>query len=88
MTGHVIINSIKNYITVLVSFNDNLCRAVTRLSIDRIGKYLNYPLMKGKIFILSRNAEIIKYEAQQLDIGILFRLSTWLHLVIIAAHYM
>jgi hypothetical protein len=78
----------KNDIAVLVSFNDNLCRATTRLSVDKIGKYLNYPLMKGKMFILSCNAEIRKYEVQQLDIGILFQLSIWVHLVITVAYYM
>ncbi len=87
MIGHVITNSIKNDIAVLVSFNDNLCRATIRLSVDKIGKFLNYPLMKGKIFILSCNAELRKYEVQQVDIGILLRLSIWVHLIIIAAYY-
>jgi hypothetical protein len=31
-----------------------------------------YPGIKAKIFILSCNAEIRKYEVQQIDIGILF----------------
>jgi hypothetical protein len=43
--------------------------------------------MKAKIFILPCNAEIRKYEVQQLDMGILFRLSIWLRLVIIGAYY-
>ncbi len=87
MTGHIIINFSNNDIGVLVSFNGNLCRATTRLSFDNTGKYLSYPLMKAKIFILSCSAEIRKYEIQHVDIGILFRLSIWMHVVIIAAYY-
>ncbi len=44
----------------------------TQLLIDSTWKFLSYPLMEAKIFILSCNAEIRKYELQQLDIGILF----------------
>ncbi len=82
MTGHVITNFIKNDITVLVSCNDNPCRATTRLSIDNTGKYFSYPMMKAKVFILSCNTEIKKYKVQQVDIGILFRRSIWVHLLI------
>jgi hypothetical protein len=87
MIGHVKTNSIKNDIAVLVSLKDNLCRATIRLSVDKKGKFSNYPLMKDKIFILSYNSEIRKYEVQQVDIGILLLLSIWVHLVIIAAYY-
>jgi len=87
MTEYVITDFIKNNIAFFVSFHDNLWRATTRLSPDNTGKYLRYPRMKAKLFILSCNAEIRKYEVQQIDIGILFRLSVWLHLVIIAAYY-
>jgi hypothetical protein len=82
MAGNVIINFIKNDIGVLVSCNDNLCRATTQLLINNAWKYLSYPLMEAKIFILSCNVEIKKYRLQQVDIGILFRLSIWVHLVI------
>jgi len=82
MTGHVITNFTTDEIVLLTSCNDNLCRATTRLSIDNTGIYLSYPLMKAKIFILSRNAEIKKYELQQVDIGIVFRPSIWVHLII------
>jgi hypothetical protein len=53
-----------------------------QLLIDNTVKYSCYPLMESKIFILSWNAEIKKYKLQQVDIGILFRLSIWVHLVI------
>jgi hypothetical protein len=82
MTGHVITNFTKDEIAVLITCNDNLCRATTRLSIDNTGIYLSYRLMKAKIFILSHNAEIKKYQLQQIDIGILFRPSIWVHLII------
>jgi hypothetical protein len=82
MAGNVVTNFIKNHIAVLVSCNDNLCRAMTQLLVDNAWKYLNYPLMEAKIFILSCNVEINKYRLQQVDIGILFRLSVWVHLVI------
>jgi hypothetical protein len=84
MAGNVVTNFIKNHIAVLVSCNDNLCRAMTQLLIDNAWKYLRYPLMEAKIFILSCNVEINKYRLQQLDIGIFFRLSIWMHLVIIS----
>jgi hypothetical protein len=54
----------------------------TQLLIDNAWKYLRYPLMEAKIFILSCNVEINKYRLQQVDIGIFFRLSIWVHLVI------
>jgi hypothetical protein len=73
MIGHVIIDFIKNDIAIVVICNDNLCRATIRLSMNNTGKHLSYPLMKAKIFILSCNAEINKYEVQQVDTGILFR---------------
>jgi hypothetical protein len=44
--------------------------------------YLSYPLMEAQIFILSCNVEIKKYKLQQVDIGILFRLCIWVHLVL------
>ncbi len=82
MAGNVVTNFIKNHLTVLVSCKDNLCGAMTQLLIDKAWKYLSYPLMEAKIFILSCNVGIKKYKLQQVDIGILFRLSIWLHLVI------
>jgi hypothetical protein len=82
MGGNVLTNLIKNDIAVLVSCNDTLCRAMTQLLIDKAWKYLSYPLMEAKIFILSCNVGIKKYKLQQVDIGILFRLSIWMHQVI------
>jgi hypothetical protein len=82
MAGNVITDFIKNDIAVLVNCNDNLCRAMTQLLIDQAWKYLNYPLMEAEIFILSCNVGIKKYKLQQVDIGILFRLSIWVYLVI------
>ncbi len=55
---------------------------MTQLLIDKAWKYLSYPLMEAKIFILSCNVEIKKYRLQQVDIGIRFRLSIWVHRVI------
>ncbi len=72
MAGNVVNNFIENDIAVLVSCNDNLCRAMTQLLIDNTWKYLSYPLMEAKIFFLSFNVEINKYRLQQVDIGILF----------------
>jgi hypothetical protein len=72
MAGNVITNFIKNDIAVLVSCYDNLCRATTQLLIDNVWKYLSYPLMEAKIFIISCNVEIKKYKLQQVDIGVLF----------------
>ena len=80
--GHVISNFIKNGIAVLISFNDNLRRAMTQLLIDEAWKYRRYPLMEAKIFILSCNVEISTYRLQKVDIGILFWLCIWVHLVI------
>jgi hypothetical protein len=57
----------------------------TQLLIDNTLKYLSYPLIEAKIFILSCNVEIKKHKLQQVDIGILFLLSIWVHLV--AAYY-
>jgi hypothetical protein len=54
----------------------------TQLLIDNTWKDLSYPLMEAKIFILSCNVEINKYRLQQVDNGILCRLSLWMHLVI------
>ncbi len=82
MAGNVVTNFIKNDIAVLVSCSDNLCRAMTQLLIDKALKYLSYALMEAKIFILSCNIGIKKYKLQQVDIGILFRLSIWMHVVI------
>ncbi len=82
MAGNVVTNFIKNHIAVLVSCNDNLCKAMTQLLIDYRRKYLRYPLMEAEIFILSCNVEINKYRLQQVDIGILFRLCILVHLVI------
>jgi hypothetical protein len=82
MAENVVTNFIKNRIAVLVSCNDNLCRAMTQLLIDKAWKYLRYLLMEAKIFILSCNVRINKYRLQQVDIGILFRVSIWVHLVI------
>jgi hypothetical protein len=48
----------------------------SQLLIDNAWKYLSYPLMEAKIFILSCNVGINKYKLQ------LFRLSIWMHLVI------
>ncbi len=79
---NVVNNFIKNGIAVLISFNDNLRRAMTQLLIDEAWKYRRYPLMEAKIFILFCNVEINKYRPQQIDIGILFPLSIWMHLVI------
>ncbi len=70
--GNVVTNFIKNDIAVLVSCDDNLCRAMTQLLIDKAWKYLSYPLMEAKIFILSFSVEINKYRLQQSDICILF----------------
>jgi len=75
MGANVITDFIKNDIAVLVSCNDNLCKATRQLLIDNTVKYSSYPLMESKIFILSFNVEIKKYKLQQADIGILFRLS-------------
>ncbi len=82
MARNVVNNFIENDIAVLVSCNDNLCRAMTQLLIDKAWKYLSYPLMEAKIVFLSFNVEISKYRLQQVDIRILFRLSIWVHLVI------
>jgi hypothetical protein len=82
MAEIVITNFIKNDTGVRVSFNDNLCRAMTQLLIDNAWKYLSYPLMEAKILILSCNVETKKYKLQQVDIDILFRLSIWVHLVV------
>jgi hypothetical protein len=76
MAGNVVTNFTKKDIAVLVSCNDNLCRAMAQLLIDKAWKYLSYPLMEAKIFILSCNVGINKYKLQ------LFRLSIWMHLVI------
>jgi len=67
MAGNVVTNFIKNHIAVLVSCNDNLCRAMTQLLIDNAWKYLSYSLMEAKIFILSFNVEINTYRLQQVD---------------------
>jgi hypothetical protein len=82
MAGNLINNFIKNDMGVLVSCIDNLCRAETQLLIHNAWKYLSYPLTETKIFILSCNVGTKKYKVQQVDIGILFRLSIWVHLVI------
>jgi hypothetical protein len=82
MAGNLITNVIKNDMSVLVNCNDNLCRATMPLLIENAWKYLSYPLMEAKIFIVSCNVEIKKYKLQQVDIRILFRLSIWVHLVI------
>ncbi len=60
MTGNVITNFIRNDIAVLVSCNDNLCRAKKAIVNRQHMKYLSYPLMEAKIFILSCNVEIRK----------------------------
>ncbi len=75
MTGNVVTNFTKNDIAVLVSCNDRLCRAITQFLIDKAWKYLSYPLMEAKIFILSCTVGIKKYKVQ------IFRLSIWMHLV-------
>jgi hypothetical protein len=62
MARNVITNFLKNDIAVLVSCNNNLGRATTQLLIDKAWKYLSYPLMEAKIFILSCNVEIKKYK--------------------------
>jgi hypothetical protein len=82
MAGNVITNFIKNDIAVLVICYENLCITTTQLLIDNAWKYLSYPLMEAKIVILSCNVKIKKYKLQQVDIGILFPLSLWVHLVI------
>ncbi len=82
MAVNLITNFIKNDMGFLVSFNDNLSRATMQLLIDNAWKYLSYPLTEAKIFVLSGNVELKKYKLQQVDIGILFRLSIWVHLVI------
>jgi len=82
MAGNVVTNFIKNHIAVLASCNDNLYRAMTQLLIDKAWKYLSYPLIEAKLFILFCNIGIKKDKLQQVDIGILFRLSLWMYLVI------
>jgi len=41
MAGNVVTNVIKNDIAVLVSCDDNLCRAMAQLLIDKAWKYLS-----------------------------------------------
>jgi len=60
MAGNVLIDFMKNDIAVLISCNDNLCRATTQLLMDNAWKYLSYPLMEAKLFIVSCNVEIKK----------------------------